>query len=143
MAYVSQEKKAKIAPVVKAICKRYGVKASLSVKHYSTLTLTIQSSDIDFIGNFNEVAGNIQRHHNDPFTPAKNHIEVNTYWQHNHFSGVARDFLEEVKSAMLGPDYFDHSDPQTDYFHCSHYISVHIGRWDKPYVLRTLVKEAA
>jgi hypothetical protein len=133
MAYVDQEKKAKIAPVVKAICKRYGVKASLSVKHHMTLTLTIQSSGIDFIGNFNKVAGSVPRHYNDQFRPAKDHIEVNTYWQHNHFSGVAKEFLEEVKQALLGPDYFDHSDIMADYYHCSHYISIHIGRWDKPY----------
>jgi len=133
MAYVSKEKKASIAPVVKEICKRYGVKASLSVKHHMTLMLTIQSSGIDFIGNFNTVAGSIPRHFNDQFRPAKDHIEVNTYWQHEHFSGVARSFLEEVKEAMLGPDYFNDSDPMTDYFNCSHYISIHIGRWDKPY----------
>lgn len=142
MAYMSQERKAKIAPVVKDICVRYGVKASLSVKHYSTLTLTIQSGKIDFINSFNQTAGQKARHPNDPFRPAKDHIDVNTYWIHEHFNGLAKEFLEEVKDAMLGPDYFNHSDPQTDYFHCSHYISIHIGRWDKPYAY-TGLKQAA
>ena len=35
----------------------------------------------------------------------------------------------------VGKDYFDHSDAQIDYFHCSHYIDVNIGRWDQPYAL--------
>lgn len=142
MAYVSQDKKAKIAPVVKEICKRYGVKASLSVKHHMTLALTVQSSDIDFLGNYNTIVGNKLRHQYDRFTPVKDYLDVNTYWIQDHFNGTALAFLEEVKDAMLGPDYFNHSDPQTDYFHCSHYISIYIGRWDKPYVCRSLAKAA-
>lgn len=133
MAYVSQEMKSKLAPAIKAICRRYGVKASISVGNHSTLVLTVQSSGIDFIGNFNSVHGQQAERRNLQFYPAKDHIDVNTYWCHEHFSGVARDFLVEVKEAMRGPDYFDESDAQTDYFHCSHYISIHIGRWNKPY----------
>jgi len=51
------------------------------------------------------------------------------------FSGTALAFLEEVIPEMYGTDYFDESDAQTDYFHCSHYIDVNIGRWDKAYEL--------
>ena len=54
MAYVSQELKAKLAPKIKAICKKYGVKASLAVRNHSVLCLNIKSGKIDFIGNFNE-----------------------------------------------------------------------------------------
>ena len=36
---------------------------------------------------------------------------------------------------MYGDDYFDESDSQTDYFHCSHYIDVNIGRWNEAYKL--------
>jgi hypothetical protein len=35
---------------------------------------------------------------------------------------------------MKGPDFFDHSDSQTDYFHLSHYTDINIGKWDRPYV---------
>ena len=49
MAYMSQERKAGLAPQIKAICKKYNVKASLSVCNHSTLCLTIQKSPIDFI----------------------------------------------------------------------------------------------
>lgn len=135
MAHMNQERKAKIAPVIKEICKRYGVKASLSVHNHSTLVLTVKSGGIDFIGNYNKVVGDQMRNIGrlNDFHAAKDHIDVNTYWQHEHFSGKAFAFLKEAKSALLGPDYFDHSDAQTDYFHCSHYISIYIGRWDKPY----------
>jgi len=30
---------------------------------------------------------------------------------------------------------FDKSDAQTDYFHVGWYMSVNLGKWDKPYIL--------
>lgn len=135
MAYVSQEMKAKLAPAIKEICKRYGVKASLAVRNHSTLVLNIKQSGIDFIGNYNEVCGSKPRPEHLPFQPATKSIDVNTYWFHEHFSGVAKTFLTEMVAAMKGPDFFDHSDIQTDYFHRSHYIDINIGQWNKPYAL--------
>ena len=127
MAYVSQELKAKLAPKIKAICKKYGVKASLSVRNHSVLCLNIKSGKIDFLGNF-------ARDFKDT-NPQRTYLQVNTYWYQDHFDGVARDFLSEVIPAMYGPDYYDNSDIQTDYFDCSHYINVNVGRWNKPYTV--------
>ena len=78
------------------------------------MTLNVKQGDIDFGGD---------------------RIQVNPYWYHEHFEGRAKDFLSEVIPALRGPEYFDHSDAQTDYFHCSHYISVNIGKWNQPYAL--------
>jgi len=44
----------------------------------------------------------------------------------------------ELKDAMLGDDYYDRSDIQSDYFDTSHYIDIRAGRWDKPYVCTKL-----
>ena len=55
MAYMSQERKSEIAPKVKSILKKFGIKGSLSVRHHSTLSLTLKSGKIDFIGNSNRV----------------------------------------------------------------------------------------
>ena len=49
MAYVSQELKSKLSPTIKAICKKYKVKASVAVRHHSTLVLNVKSGKIDFI----------------------------------------------------------------------------------------------
>ena len=129
MAYVSQEMKAKLAPTIKAICKKYGVKASLAVRNHSSLVLNVKQGDIDFIGNYNSVM------YRKEAQQASGSIQVNTYWYHEHFTGKAREFLSEIIPAMKGPDFFDHSDIQTDYFHCSHYIDVNIGKWNQPYAL--------
>ena len=52
MAYVSQELKSKLSPQIKAICKKYGVKASLAVRNHSTLVLNVKSGKIDFIRDY-------------------------------------------------------------------------------------------
>lgn len=135
MAYVSQEMKARLAPAVKALLKRYGLKGSLSVRHHSTLVLTLNSGRIDFIKNFNTTCERIPRPEHLPFQPATKSIQVNTYWCHEHFSGAAKEFLTAAVEALKGPDFFDHSDAQTDYFHRSHYYDINIGRWDKPYTV--------
>ncbi len=62
-------------------------------------------------------------------------LDVNTYWAHEHYSGKAKQFLTEMIAAMKGPDFFDETDAQVDYFHCSHYIDINIGKWDKPYIV--------
>jgi hypothetical protein len=136
MAYMSQEHKAKLAPTIRAICKRYGIKATLAVRNHSTLMLTIKQGEIDFIGNSNQVCGNDHYQVARGFKPNTSGYEsVNPYHYKSHFSGRALEFLQEVIPAMYGPDYFDHSDSQSDYFHCSHYIDVSIGRWNSPYAL--------
>jgi hypothetical protein len=136
MAYMSQEHKAKLAPTIRAICKRYDIKATLAVRNHSTLMLTIKQGEIDFIGNSNQVCGNDSYQVARGFKPNTSGYEsVNPYHYRSHFSGRALEFLQEVIPAMYGPDYFDHSDSQSDYFHCSHYIDISIGRWNSPYAL--------
>lgn len=129
MAYVSQEKKAELAPAIKAILKKYGVKGSIAVRNHSTLVVNIKSGKIDFIGNYNKIAaGNTARQ-------ANGYLDVNPYWYHDHFDGKAQKFVGEMFAAMKGPDWFDKSDSQTDYFHCAHYVDMNIGQWNKPYVV--------
>ena len=120
MAYVSQEMKSELAPAIKTILKKYGLKGSLAVRNHSTLALTIKSGKIDFAklstsDNFN--------------------YQVNTYWTDSHYTGKAKKFFAEVIAAMKGPKFFDHSDSMTDYFHCSHYIDINLGNWNKPYIV--------
>lgn len=133
MAYVSVEMKAKLAPKIKAICKKYGVKASIAVRHHSTLVLNISSSKIDFIKNYNETVSQRNDFRANGFCEVKDDLQVNTCWAHEHFSGKAKKFFEEMIPAMKGPDYFDDSDSQVDYFHTSHYLDINIGRWNKPF----------
>ncbi len=134
MAYVSQELKKSLAPAVKAICTKYGVKASLAVRSHSTLVLNIKSGVIDFIGNCNEVCGNDHYQVARGFRPVVSYTTINPYHYKNHFSGVALDFLNEVMEVMNRGNH-DNSDIQSDYFDVGWYVDVNIGKWDQPYVL--------
>ena len=113
MAYVSQEMKAKLAPAIKSVLKKYNMKGSISVRNHSTLAVTVKQGSIDF---------------------GKDHVQVNPYWIHEHYQGRAQSFLTELLDAMKGPDFFDHSDAQIDYFDRSHYQDINIGKWNQPYV---------
>lgn len=123
MAYMSQTKKAAIAPVIKAICKKYGVKASLAVRNHSTLVLNVKSGSIDFIKDFfiDESA-------------AKFGIQVNPYHYKSHFTGKSVKFLSEVIPAMNSGNH-DNSNAMIDYFDVGWYVDVNIGKWNKPYTL--------
>jgi len=131
MAFMSQEKKAKIAPVVKAVLKKYNVKGSLAVRNHMSLVLNIKSGPIDFIGNFNKTVGERPGGFRTG-SPAQRSIDVNTYWYQDHFDGVAKEFLKEVITAMNDGNH-DRSDIQSDYFDVGWYVDVNIGQWNKPY----------
>ena len=103
MAYMNQEKKKKLAPKIKEVCKKYGVKATLAVDRYSTLVLNVKSGKIDFSDYLNE---------------------------NRSFRTV--NFIKEVRAAMNVGNW-DNSDIMTDYFDVGWYTEIKIGKWDKPY----------
>lgn len=140
MAYMNQERKQQRAPIIKAILKKYNVKGSLSVRNHSTLVLTIKSGSIDFIENYiktdaDKHYGNKMSQDQIDYIRKNKSLDVNPYWYQEHYTGKAKDFLKEILGAMYGSDYFDESDAQVDYFHCSHYVDVNIGSWKTPYTV--------
>lgn len=135
MAYMNQERKAKIAAAIKPILKKYGLKGSLAVRNYSTIVLNIKSGKIDFIGNFNKVCGNNSRFTERGFTPADKAIDVNPYWFQDHFDGIAKQALAEIYPALKSAGWYDKSEAQYDHFDTAYYMDVNIGKWNKPYQL--------
>ena len=133
MAYMSQEKKAKIVSAVKPILKKYGVKATFAVRNHSTICLNVKAGNIDFIENYIQTG---QRMSEDQvaFIRKNKSIDVNPYWFQDHFSGKAKSFLSEAFTAMKSAgNWYDRSDAQTDYFDTAYYVDVNIGSWKKPY----------
>jgi hypothetical protein len=137
MAYVSQELKARLAPTIKAICKKYNVKATLAVRNHMSLVLNIKSGSIDFVENFIETDmasfhGRKMSADQIAYIRKNQSVDVNPYWYQEHFSGVAKRFLAEIINAMNNGNH-NNSDIQTDYFDVGWYIDVNIGNWNKPY----------
>jgi hypothetical protein len=137
MAYMNQERKQARMPEIKRVLKKYGVKGSVSVRNHSTLTVTVTEGSLDILGNFFVVYTKKQEIYPERYRSISREdltsIDVNHYYIDRDYSGKVKDFLEELKSAMLGKDYYDRSDIQSDYFDCSHYIAIDIGKWNKPY----------
>ena len=129
MAYMSQEKKQTLAPAIKAILKKYGMKGSLSVHNHSGLTLTLPEGKIDFAS---ERAPELD--YLKEYPSFAGYSQVNTYWFHEHYRGTALKFLSEVIAAMNVGNH-DNSDIMTDYFDVGWYVHVNVGKWNKPYVL--------
>jgi len=130
MAYMNQEKKAKLAPQVKAVLKKYGMKGSLAVRNHSTLVLNIKEGKLDLIKNYNETMANKPKP--DYWQPAENTLSPNPYWYQEHFSGKSLKFMEEMFDALNDGNH-DRSEIQTDYFDVGWYVDVNVGQWNKPY----------
>lgn len=128
MAYMSQQMKSKLAPQIKAVLKKYGMKGTISVGHHTSLTVKISSGKLDMIGNY-VATGSC---HDANYVTKNKMIDVNTYWCQDHFSGQCRDFLLELIAAMNAGNW-DKSDIQTDYFNVGWYTHVYIGSWERPY----------
>ena len=110
MAFMNKERKAELAPGIKAVLKKYGMKGTISVNHYNTLVVTLKSGPITF----------------DPTVSS-----VNIYWIDDHYAGVARKFLTDLLAAMKGISWYDRSDAMTDYDDIAWYNDINIGRWGK------------
>ena len=135
MAYMSPEKKAKIAPKIKAILAKYKVKGSLAVRNHMTLCLNLKSGSIDFIANSNKVCSNNHYQVASGFKPSTSgYDQVNPYHFKDHYDGKALAFMQEVFAAMNDGNH-DRSDIQSDYFDVGWYVDVNIGKWNKPYLL--------
>lgn len=117
MAYISQEEKKEIAPVVKGILKEYGLKGTLGIHNHSSLVLKIKDTIGMFADKFAE----------DEFT-AKWGLNVNEYWIEDHYGAdpVRVEMLNKVVDAMKGENYFNHDDAMTDYFHRKHYTDIKV-----------------
>jgi hypothetical protein len=135
MAYISQERKKTLAPNIKAVLKKYGVKGTIGIKHHMCLVVNISSSHFDFIGMQNKKNKEISDRRGMPFYEnTSNYIQVNTYHIDSHWDDDAKVFLNELLAAMKGDEWFDESDLMSDYHHVDFYLDINIGKWNKPYV---------
>ena len=145
MAYVSQEDKKELAVGIKKVLAKYNVKGTIGVHNHSTIVVRLRSGDLDILGNYWEVYKE-NEWKVDPWNQRSEkptYLQVNTYYVDSSYSGEVANFLTELVAVMKGERYFDHSDSQTDYFHCSHYVEIDVGNWEKSYVFNGELAEAA
>lgn len=115
MAYVSKEKKQKIAAALKNVVPS-DWKYTLRVFHHSKIIMTIRKAPIDLV----ELNGG--------------HRSVNPYRVGDSFDGEVKETFKKIVDA-LNTDNYDNSDSQSDYFDVGHYVGIQLGEYDKPLVL--------
>lgn len=139
MAYMSQEKKAKIAAELKAIVPK-SWKYTLSVHHHSTICFNLASSPVDFLGALDKGAA---EHYEQRGQPIPEHTctklgycDLNPYhWRDylRYLGSKELHILGRIFDALNDGNH-DRSDLQSDYFDVGWYVNFHIGKWDKHYV---------
>lgn len=131
MAFMNQERKKELQPGIKDVLKKYGVKASIAVRHHSTLIVNIRSSEIDFGNSRAPTPANTRRD-----VQWTGYEQINPYWIKDHWTGKALEFLTELQAAMNVGNH-NRSDLQSDYHDVGWYVEINVGKWDKPYELET------
>lgn len=130
---MSQDRKATLAPAIKAHCRKYGMKASIAVRHHSTLVVNVKSGKLDLCQNYYDTcAVEHNRRYPQNLMEKPKYMQVNPYWAHEHFSGKCRDFIVGLLDLMNIGNH-DNSDAQIDYFDVGWYRDVNVGAWNKPY----------
>lgn len=142
MAYVDKEVIQKARAAVKELNKKWNMKVTVSGLNSSTLTATVHSGALDLIANaceqkehskecaYNLTAVEIKER--IEYLRNTRHIQINHYHLETQFSGKAFEFMQELLD-ILNADHWDKSDLMTDYFNCSFYIDLNVGKWNKPY----------
>ena len=134
MAYVSKETKAALAPAIRAVLKKYGVKGTIAVRNHSALVVTIREGALDFIGEANQFNREYAERTGQRFYPVTDYYQANPYKGEDAYSDpTVGAFFKELTAAMRGDIWYDNSDIMTDYFDTAYYLYINIGRWDKPY----------
>jgi hypothetical protein len=131
MAYMSQEKKKKIAEELKKVLKGTGIKYTLGVHNHSTIVMKIKAGPVDFIGNYIETLSQKPQYQRTMDTKMT-YMQVNDFHYKDQFTGKALEILEKIIPTMNVGNH-NRSDILTDYFDVGWYLSVNIGTWDAPY----------
>ena len=139
MAYITKAEIQEKRKQINALCKLYGVSATVSGANTSSVTVTIRKGKIDFLGNHVDTVkanwlNGQQQYDNAEWYAKRGYFECNHYVLNRQFSGDALAFLNEVLS-ILKIGYYDNSDVMTDYFDTAWYMHICIGTYEKPYVL--------
>jgi hypothetical protein len=133
MAYMNQERKAALAPAIKAVLKKYKVKGTIGVHNHSSLVVNLREGALDFIGAANENNRRVAERRGVPAYEVNGYYQVNPYYADDSSDPKIARFFKELLTAMRGNMWYDRSDAQTDYFDTAYYMDINVGKWNKPY----------
>ena len=135
-------KKIRAAAIKKMIGEKYAdlkIKYTMGITHHSTLRFTVSASTIDFgkilianeLDRLERIGGSEDY---TEYCKLSTNWTLNNYYLKDVFSGRILEFLTDVKDCMMNGNH-NNSDLMSDYFDVGWYITMEIGRWDRPYRL--------
>ena len=114
MAYITAEEVKVIRNnIKKAFPAKAGWKFSVTCEHHSAVRVAIMKAPKEY---------GFEGFHS-----------VNHYYINEHYENNAAEMLEKL-SDIVHANHWDESDPMTDYFHCAYYVTINVGKWNKPCV---------
>ena len=129
MAYISKDEKNAKALELRALAKQYNITVSVARDNYTTIVLNISRGKIDFFKDYQWETGF--------FTEGSDtYLTVNHHYLKDQFKTGSKslEFLEKAY-LILNAGNHNNSDAMTDYYDVGFYISINIGKFQKPYIL--------
>ncbi|CAK7034797.1 MAG: hypothetical protein DELT_00516 [Desulfovibrio sp.] len=142
--YNSDLRVKEIAVLFRAYVKKHWPQCRFSVRSsYNSVSIALVSAPFSPWADLEnaEIAQAVARRKLDnPYYDAatiinRGHMDVNHYYIDDQLLlSPSGKLLFKDLSAFIQSYNFDHSDIQSDYFHVNFYLTLAIGRWDKPFV---------
>ena len=109
-------------------------KFSVTREHFSSVRISVMSGVENFYdgsmdstdkysGRINTFTGNEQI----------NHYHLHFYGKHEALFTKISEIAHTAPGLAGGKKYFCEDDAMTDYFSRAYYVSINVGKWDKPY----------
>ena len=141
MAYISQEKKKEIAPAIKSVLKKYGMKGTIGIDNYRSLVVNLKSGKLDLMGAAQRYNDYRSERRGEHAYQVGGNMQVNDSWVESWMTDIGETkiakFYKELIDAMKSGGWYNNSDIMTDYFDIAYYTNINVGRWDRDYVLES------
>ena len=147
MAYITKAQVQEKNKKLKELNKKYNVKGIFSGSSSSSLTLTVHEGSLDFVKWYVDYLKSRpisaapwygqEKYMNDTINEivkSKN-ISINYQWMNIIPASPCLAYFQDALEIML-EGHYDNSDSMTDYFDTAWYISIQVGKWNKPYKLK-------
>ena len=121
MAYITTEKVKEMRDKLKELFPaKKGWKLSITKEHYSGVNCSILTAPFEL-----------------RLDTTRTNESVNHYYVKEHYNDnpASKEALLSILQ-VLNTNNYNNSDSQSDYFDVGHYVSLSIGKWDKPFLVK-------
>lgn len=125
MAYINA---ASVQAIRNELKKKYkgALKFSVTKDHHSGVRVVILQGTVDFSDQVRDT---------DKINFSVNQYYLENYGQHAKLLGEIYEIVKTAPATVGERAWYDNSDSMIDFFDTAYYISIEVGRWDRPYAV--------